>query len=65
MLTGLLKPSSGDAEIYGHSIVNDLQSVRPLIGVCPQHDVLFDKLTVSTLGRVTSDFVVWFAGCRV
>eukprot|EP00750_Incisomonas_marina_P015114 INCI18082.1.p1 GENE.INCI18082.1~~INCI18082.1.p1 ORF type:complete len:1528 (-),score=250.84 INCI18082.1:2500-7083(-) len=46
MLTGLLKPSSGDAEIYGHSIVNDLQSVRPLIGVCPQHDVLFDKLTV-------------------
>jgi ABC-type Fe3+/spermidine/putrescine transport system ATPase subunit len=46
LLTGLLRPTSGDAEIYGHSIKHDLSSVRPIIGVCPQHDVLFDKLTV-------------------
>ena len=28
MLTGLLRPTSGDAEIYGHSLVNSLDSVR-------------------------------------
>lgn len=59
MLTGLLKPSSGDAEIYGHSIVDDLESVRPLIGVCPQHDVLFDKLTVSIFRLGASDFCLF------
>jgi len=56
MLTGLLRPTSGDAEIYGHSIVDDLKSVRPLIGVCPQQDVLFDKLTVCCAATAT---VVW------
>lgn len=46
MLTGLFPPTSGDAVVYGRSIVEDIVGVRQLTGVCPQHDVLFDLLTV-------------------
>lgn len=46
MLTGLYPPSGGDISIYGHSIVDDLAKARQSIGICPQHDVLFDRLTV-------------------
>ena len=47
MLTGLFQPTSGDATVYGRSIVTDMMGVRKLIGICPQHDVLFLTLTVS------------------
>ena len=49
MLTGLLAPdyfSDGDASIYGYSIHEDMEMVRRTMGVCPQHDVLFEQLTV-------------------
>jgi ABC-type multidrug transport system ATPase subunit len=46
-LTGLFPPISGDCIIYGRSIVDDLQEARQSIGICPQHNVLFDCLTVS------------------
>ncbi len=47
MLTGLFPPdaSSGETTLYGHSIKSDLSSARRVLGVCPQHDVLFDSLT--------------------
>lgn len=43
MLTGLFRPSSGIATIYGLDLQED--AVRSLIGVCPQHDVLWSELT--------------------
>lgn len=43
MLTGLFKPSSGSATIYGLDLEED--AVRSVIGVCPQHDVLWPELT--------------------
>jgi ABC-type lipoprotein export system ATPase subunit len=46
MLTGLYPPTSGDATLYGHSIVTSLEDVQREIGVCPQHDILFPTLTV-------------------
>jgi ATP-binding cassette subfamily A (ABC1) protein 3 len=36
MLYGALKPTSGDAFIYGHSIKNNMEEIRRIIGVCPQ-----------------------------
>jgi ATP-binding cassette subfamily A (ABC1) protein 2 len=36
MLTGLYPPTSGDATLYGHSIVTSLEEVQRKIGVCPQ-----------------------------
>jgi ABC-type multidrug transport system ATPase subunit len=46
VLTGLFPPTSGDVSIYGHSIVDELTKARESIGICPQHNVLFDRLTV-------------------
>ena len=46
MLTGLLTPTSGDAFIYGHSLVDEIDTVRKNLGLCQQFDVLFDELTV-------------------
>ena len=47
MLTGLLEPSGGQAELNGIDIFKDLDYLRHNLGVCPQHNVLFDYLTVS------------------
>ncbi|XP_028661720.1 phospholipid-transporting ATPase ABCA1a [Erpetoichthys calabaricus] len=46
ILTGLFPPTSGTAYILGKDIRSDLSSIRKNLGVCPQHNVLFDQLTV-------------------
>ena len=46
MLVGLFPPTSGDAVVNGHSILNDIDGVRESLGLCPQHNVLFGRLTV-------------------
>uniref|UniRef100_A0A6I8PBH8 ATP binding cassette subfamily A member 3 n=1 Tax=Ornithorhynchus anatinus TaxID=9258 RepID=A0A6I8PBH8_ORNAN len=47
MLTGLYPPTSGQAYINGAEISQDMVLIRKSLGLCPQHDVLFDKLTVA------------------
>jgi ATP-binding cassette subfamily A (ABC1) protein 3 len=46
MLTGLLEANSGRAEVRGIDIFNDMDEFRKNLGICPQHDVLFEFLTV-------------------
>ncbi|XP_030646569.1 ATP-binding cassette sub-family A member 3 [Chanos chanos] len=46
MLTGLYPPTSGRAYINGYDICQDMVLIRRSLGLCPQHDVLFDNLTV-------------------
>lgn len=46
MLTGLYPPTSGDAWVNGYSVSTQMQQIRHGLGVCPQHNVLFDSLTV-------------------
>ncbi|CAG9810453.1 unnamed protein product [Chironomus riparius] len=46
MLTGLYQPTSGTAVINGHDIKTNIDDARMSLGVCPQHDVLFEELTV-------------------
>lgn len=45
MLSTILKPTSGDAFIEGHSIIKEPQEVRKRIGVCPQELILYDYLS--------------------
>ncbi len=45
MLSTLLKPTSGDALISNHSVVEDPISVRKVIGVVPQEIALYDDLS--------------------
>ena len=40
MLTGMLKTSSGDAELYGNSVSTEIDEVRQSLGLCQQFDVL-------------------------
>ncbi|NXD28137.1 ABCA3 protein, partial [Spelaeornis formosus] len=46
MLTGLHSPSGGQAYINGYEISQDMVLIRRSLGLCPQHDVLFDSMTV-------------------
>jgi len=46
ILTGMYPSSGGNADIYGHSLQTDLSEIRQSLGVCPQHNILFDVLTV-------------------
>ena len=46
MLTGLISPSDGEATIFGKDIGVSMDELRQSMGVCPQHNVLFDNLTV-------------------
>jgi ATP-binding cassette subfamily A (ABC1) protein 3 len=45
ILSGLLPPSSGEATISNIEVFKRMDILRSMLGVCPQHDVLFDKLT--------------------
>nr|CAI5846703.1 unnamed protein product [Callosobruchus analis] len=47
MLTGMITPTSGTAIINGYDIRRDMYSVRKSMGICPQHDVIFEDLTVA------------------
>jgi ABC-2 type transport system ATP-binding protein len=45
MLATLLPPSSGDARIFGTSVVSDVAAVRRLVGLAPQEIGLYPDLT--------------------
>lgn len=46
ILTGLLKPSSGDARLCGHSIITQPMEVKKNIGVVPQEIALYPIISV-------------------
>ncbi|XP_061178877.1 phospholipid-transporting ATPase ABCA3-like [Saccostrea echinata] len=46
MLTGFIPSTSGSARVNGYDINDDISSVRGSLGMCPQHNILFDTLTV-------------------
>ncbi|XP_029955495.1 retinal-specific phospholipid-transporting ATPase ABCA4-like [Salarias fasciatus] len=47
ILTGMFPPSSGTATIYGSDICTDMDSIRLSLGMCPQHNILFQHMTVA------------------
>ncbi|MFQ5666159.1 MAG: ABC transporter ATP-binding protein [Candidatus Binatia bacterium] len=42
-----LRPTSGDAFVFGHSVCHDVTAVRRMIGVVPQDIALYPKLTAA------------------
>ncbi len=38
----MFPPTSGTANINGMDIRKDMDAIRQSLGVCPQHNVLFD-----------------------
>jgi ATP-binding cassette, subfamily A (ABC1), member 3 len=45
MLTGLMPLTGGDATILGYSVKYEMAKISQIMGVCPQHDVLWANLT--------------------
>ncbi|KAG0019644.1 hypothetical protein BGZ82_011827 [Podila clonocystis] len=46
ILTGLYEPTQGWARLAGYELDREIKDVYRNIGVCPQHDILWDDLTV-------------------
>jgi ATP-binding cassette, subfamily A (ABC1), member 3 len=46
MLVGMISPTAGTAIVNGKDIRKEINAVRSSIGFCPQHNILFDDLTV-------------------
>ncbi|XP_018647577.1 hypothetical protein Smp_056290 [Schistosoma mansoni] len=46
ILTGIHKPSNGLAMICGYNIHQQMNQIRTNLGYCPQHNILFEYLTV-------------------
>ena len=45
LVQGMMVPTAGDAVLEGISCGSDPDAARKLMGICPQHDVLWDELT--------------------
>jgi len=46
IITGMLEPSSGVVQAFGIDLFQDRDQLKGMLGVCPQHDILFESLTV-------------------
>lgn len=46
MLTGMFSPTSGTAFLNKFDIRTEIDKARNSLGLCPQHNILFDDLTV-------------------
>jgi hypothetical protein len=62
MLTGLLRPDyfSGDASVYGSSVLYEMDGIRRSMGVCPQvclDDILYIILYMGGRIRIIHGYV--------
>jgi len=56
VLTGIYEHSEGSAEAFGVDMFNNFDEIREFTGICPQHDVLFELLTVREHLEIFYDF---------
>jgi ATP-binding cassette, subfamily A (ABC1), member 3 len=56
MLTGLIESTEGSADIFGIDLFEKMDDVRQFLGVCPQHNILFDLLTAEEHLEIFCDF---------
>jgi len=51
MITGLYPATSGDVDVFGMSVRDQITDIRKIMGVCPQHDILFETLTSRSISN--------------
>lgn len=56
VMCGMLAASSGEASIYGLDVKTDMKEIRKTLGFCPQHNILYNKLTVREHLSIFADF---------
>ena len=47
MLTGMLEPTAGEFTVSGYSLEYGMSEIYKRMGLCPQHDILFEFLTAA------------------
>ena len=50
-------PTYGDSQIFGYYLKTQRHKIRSIMGVCPQHDILFNELTAR-------EHIVLYAGLK-
>ena len=59
MATGMLRPTSGTAQIEGHDIIEDPLAAKAVIGVVPETGALYENLTpreyLSLVGKLEKE----------
>ena len=45
ILSGLTPSTNGDCLIFGLSVRSKVNKLKTIMGVCPQHDILYSELT--------------------
>lgn len=55
-LSGLVKPTTGSATAFGLDIFNKPEEAADFLGVCPQDDVLLEKMSVIENLKFFSEF---------
>lgn len=63
LLLGLIPPSGGWAYVNGYEISRDMAEIRRSLGWCPQHDILFENLTVAEHLYFYAQVRLWVAHC--
>ena len=58
---GLYAPTDGTAVIDGFDIHTDMSQIRKSMGICPQHNILFGRLTVLEHLKLFGTIKVHFA----
>eukprot|EP01070_Trichotokara_eunicae_P009198 Trichotokara_eunicae@DN6013_c0_g1_i4.p1 len=56
ILCGITHATSGQARIMGADVTYQLEEARKHIGFCPQHDILFDYMTIEEHLRMVCEF---------
>lgn len=46
IMSGIISSTSGEMYLEGHNITKEVSKVQRYLGFCPQHNILFDQLTV-------------------
>eukprot|EP01132_Coremiostelium_polycephalum_P003969 gene3969-4964_t len=46
IVSGMYKPTSGDAYVNGYRVSDQMDKIYEFLGFCPQHDILYDDLTI-------------------
>ena len=46
MIVGFLSPTSGNAFVCGMNMKRNMNEIRRVMGLCPQHNILYALLTV-------------------
>jgi ABC-2 type transport system ATP-binding protein len=54
MLTGMLAPTSGTAEVEGHDVVRDPLAVKRVVGLVPESGAVFEALTAREYLRLVA-----------